>query len=107
MQKANKRETISEVNETRSRWKINSTHNLLDHNGKVGQEYGAKTTPHIFVIDQKMQIAYQGAIDSILSADAEDIPKAVNYLKDATNALLKNNEVKIKKTKPYGCSVKY
>ena len=100
-------ETISEVNETRSRWKINSTHNLLDHNGKVGQEYGAKTTPHIFVIDQKMQIAYQGAIDSILSADAEDIPKAVNYLKDATNALLKNNEVKIKKTKPYGCSVKY
>ena len=100
-------ETIGQVNETRSRWKINSTHNLLDHKGEVGQLYGAKTTPHIFVIDQKMQIAYQGAIDSILSADAEDIPKAVNYLKDATNALLKKNEVKIKKTKPYGCSIKY
>ena len=100
-------ETISEVNKTRKRWQINSTYNLLDHEGKVGQQYGAKTTPHIFVIDQKNQLAYQGAIDSILSADAEDIPKAMNYLTAATAALLNKTEIKIKKTKPYGCSVKY
>src|SRR5208283_4404025 len=49
---------------------------LRDPSGKVGHLYGAKTTPHLFVITADGTLVYQGAIDSIRSADPEDIPKA-------------------------------
>ena len=100
-------ETVTEVSETRKNWKISSTYNLLDHDGKVGKLYEAKTTPHIYVIDKNFNLVYQGAIDSILSTDQEDIPKAENYLLKAIEDLANNRSVKIAKTKPYGCSVKY
>ena len=100
-------ETIEEVKATRDKWKINSTFNLLDHTGQVGLAYGAKTTPHFFIIGKKHEILYQGAIDSILSIDSSDITKADNYVTQALELIKKEKEIKIKKTAPYGCSIKY
>lgn len=85
----------------------NATNILLDPKGEVGQMYGAKTTPHMFIIDTKGIIQYEGAIDSIASADPADIDKATNYVSNAIKALKSDTKVFPQKTKPYGCSVKY
>ncbi|TCI02936.1 thioredoxin family protein [Corallincola luteus] len=83
------------------------THVLLDSSGDVGKAYGAKTTPHIYVITPQGELAYMGAIDSIKSADPADIPKADNYLQLAMADLSQGKAVAQPLTKPYGCSVKY
>jgi hypothetical protein len=80
---------------------------LLDSDGKVGQLYGAVTTPQIVMIGKDNTIKYYGAIDSIPSASKSDIKTAVNYVIDATNSIVTNSKVKFSKTKPYGCNVKY
>lgn len=79
---------------------------LRDVEGTVGQSYGAKTTPHMYVIN-KGTLVYQGAIDSIRSADPNDIPKAENYVAKALDAVMAGESVQVAKTQPYGCSVKY
>jgi peroxiredoxin len=84
-----------------------STAILLDDSGEVGRLYGAKTTPHMFVIDAEGNLRYMGAIDSIASAKAADIEKAENYVAAALDALLKGESPKTTETKSYGCSVKY
>jgi len=78
---------------------------LMDPNGAMGKAYGAKTTPHCFVIDQKGNLAYSGAIDD--DADGSKGAKAKNYVKEAIDALLKGSTVASATTEPYGCSVKY
>jgi peroxiredoxin len=80
---------------------------LLDPSGTVGRLYGAKTTPHMFVIDKNGVLQYMGGIDSLATADAEDIPKAEPYLKEAMLAVTQGAPVAHPVTKPYGCSVKY
>jgi peroxiredoxin len=80
---------------------------LLDPNGEVGKMYGAIVTPHIFIINKEGALAYNGAIDSIPSYDLSDIPQAKNYVKLALDNLLIGKQPEIKKTRPYGCSVKY
>ncbi len=80
---------------------------LLDASGAVGRLYDAKTTPQMFVIDTKGVLAYAGGIDSIPTADADDIAKATPYLKLAVDAVLAGQPVLSPATKPYGCSVKY
>ena len=80
---------------------------LIDSDGKVGKLYGAKTTPHFFIINPKGTLAYQGAIDSISSFQASDVPEAENYVAKALEELLQNRAVSTSSTKPYGCSVKY
>ena len=84
-----------------------ASHVLLDSTGEVGRNYGAKTTPHMFVIDEQGKVIYQGAIDSIASADKDDIAKAQSYVAMALDEKLAGQEVKITETKAYGCSVKY
>lgn len=83
------------------------THVLFDPEGEVGKMYGAKTTPHMYIIDPKGDLRYAGGIDSIKSARQSDIPKAVNYVDESLASLLSGGEVKKKLTPPYGCSVKY
>lgn len=78
---------------------------LLDAPGKIGKAYGAKTTPHVFVIDQKGVLAYQGAIDN--KPDGEGRGETKNYVEEAVNALLAGSAVPTPTTKPYGCGVKY
>jgi peroxiredoxin len=60
---------------------------VRDPAGAFGKLYGAKTTPHMFIIDKDGKLAYQGAIDSNPSADQADIAGAQNYVSDALIAL--------------------
>lgn len=80
---------------------------LLDESGTIGKAYGARTTPHMFVIATDGKLAYAGAIDSENSTDADDIARAKNYVVEAANSLQANKPVEISSTEPYGCSVKY
>ena len=80
---------------------------LLDAGGEVGHMYGAQTTPHMFVIDKDGKLVYAGAIDSIASANADDIPKATNYVEQAIAELSAGKSVSMNSTKSYGCGVKY
>lgn len=80
---------------------------LLDPSGAVGKLYGAKTTPHMYVVDKAGVLRYAGAIDSNSSADPKTIASAENYVSSALEAVLAGKKVKRASTKPYGCSVKY
>ena len=80
---------------------------LRDADGKVGHQYGAKTTPHFFIIDAKGTLVYEGAIDSIRSANKADIARAENYVSEALSAIEAGRPVAKTATQPYGCSVKY
>jgi cytochrome oxidase Cu insertion factor (SCO1/SenC/PrrC family) len=84
-----------------------ATHAALDADGKVGKAYGAKTTPQMVLIDPKGVVVYHGAIDSIRSASASDLPKATNYMKQAMTEALAGKTVSMPESSPYGCSVKY
>ncbi len=79
---------------------------LDDSDGKVGMKYGAKTTPHMFIINKKCELVYDGAIDNDPRGNKKE-EKVVNYVSKALDELLAGKEVKIDKTRPYGCSVKY
>lgn len=80
---------------------------LMDESGKLGKLYGAKTTPHMYIINQQGNLVYNGAIDSVRSADTGDIEGATNYVSNALDLLLAGKSVATPLTKPYGCSVKY
>jgi peroxiredoxin len=80
---------------------------LLDEKGDVGRMYGAKTTPHMFIIDPAGKLIYAGGIDSIPSADVEDIPKATQFVKVALGEAMGGKPVSQAQTAQYGCSVKY
>jgi peroxiredoxin len=80
---------------------------LFDPTGDTGRAYGAKTTPHMYIVSAEGKLLYAGGIDSISSNDADDIPKATPYVKLALNEALAGKPVTTATTKPYGCSVKY
>ena len=83
------------------------THVLLDEDGSMGRAYAAKTTPHVFIIDADGIVRYNGAIDTIPSADPADIPNAQNYVVTALEQMKAGGAVVTSVSKPYGCSVKY
>ncbi len=85
----------------------NATAYLLDSDGEVGRAYGAKATPHLYVIAPDGKLIYQGAIDSIRSVKASDIPKADNYVDMALTSAKAGKAVAKDTTQAYGCSVKY
>lgn len=99
--------TPEKAKEDREKYKSVADHILLDTKGSVGMDYGAKTTPHIYIIDKEGVVRYQGAIDSIASADKDDLKEATNYVSQALDLMLSGKEVKVSKTKAYGCNVKY
>ncbi len=80
---------------------------LIDAEGQVGKWYGAKTTPHMFIINPEGKVVYAGAIDDIKSTNVADIKKASNYVSAALDAVLAGEAIETTMTKPYGCSVKY
>lgn len=80
---------------------------LLDPDGKVGRLYGAKTTPHMFIVGADGNLVYNGAIDANDSAKSEDIAGAKNYVSSALDEAMAGTPVTEPQTKPYGCSVKY
>lgn len=80
---------------------------LIDGNGKVGHIYGAKTTPHMFIINPKGVLVYAGAIDDKPSTKVEDVKGAANFVSAALDAGLSQKEIKVSNTVSYGCNVKY
>lgn len=80
---------------------------LLDPEGRIGRAYGAKTTPHMYIIDDAGRLVYMGGIDSITTADPADIPKATQYVRVALRERAAGQPVTTPVTRPYGCSVKY
>jgi len=80
---------------------------VLDAAGTMGRTFSAKTTPHMFIIDPEQTLVYQGAIDSIKSANPADIAQATNYVSEALGALKEGRPIAKAETKAYGCSVKY
>jgi peroxiredoxin len=88
-------------------WKAHQTAFLLDPEGKAGRAYGAKNTPHMFVINPEGNVIYEGAIDSKPTPNPSDIASSTNYVKVALDESLSGKPVSNANTKPYGCSVKY
>lgn len=84
-----------------------STAYVRDVTGAFGKLYGAKTTPHMYVINPEGVLVYQGAIDSIKSVDSDDIAKATNYLTEALKAVDAGTLPTHTSTEAYGCNVKY
>ena len=80
---------------------------MLDPKGVTGKAYGAKTTPHMFVIDPKGKLLYNGAIDDKRSSNPADAKTANNYVRAALTESLAGKPVTVAQTRPYGCSVKY
>lgn len=76
---------------------------LDDGAGAVGRAYGAKTTPHMYVIDPEGKLAYAGAIDD----DPRGNGAKVNYVDAALTAMAEGKSPDPASTRPYGCSVKY
>ncbi|MCX6937928.1 MAG: redoxin domain-containing protein [Verrucomicrobia bacterium] len=87
--------------------KVAATAYLRDSTGQVGKLYGAKTTPHLYVINAEGVLVYNGAIDSIRSSNSADIAKAENYVTTTLAALKAGKPVAKPTTQPYGCGVKY
>lgn len=80
---------------------------LLDEKGVVGKAYGAKTTPHMYVITPAGEIAYQGAIDDTPAREPETVKTAKNYVTAALAAVKAGKAPAVTATQPYGCTVKY
>ena len=86
------------------------SHVLLDESGEVGMLYGAKTTPHMYMIDANGILRYKGAIDDIgrgMQFFNASFNKAINYVSSQMDQLIANQSLTINSTTAYGCSVKY
>ena len=99
--------TAEQAEKKMAEWKMKSSALLLDPDGKAGQTYGAKNTPHMFIINPEGKLIYAGAIDSKASPNPADIPSSTNYVKVALDESLAGKTVSNPTTRPYGCSVKY
>ncbi|MBI39616.1 MAG: thioredoxin family protein [Leptospiraceae bacterium] len=80
---------------------------LLDEGGETGLAYGAKTTPHMYVINPQGVLIYAGAIDDKPTSNLKDIEGATNYVRQALEAAMNGKPVAKSRTRAYGCSVKY
>ena len=76
---------------------------LLDTESKLANSFGAKTTPHVFMFNNELQLIYKGAIDD----NYEDINKVEKfYLKDAIEQLSNGKKIKVNEPDPVGCIIK-
>ena len=96
-----------EINKRSNDHNAKFTAYLIDEDGKVGKMYGAKTTPHMFIIDKDGKLVYAGGIDDKATTDTEDVKTAKNYVSAALDELLNGKQVTTQSSTSYGCSVKY
>lgn len=80
---------------------------IIDETGVIGQSYGAKTTPHMYIIDDEGVLVYAGGIDDNASADIETVKTANNYVAAALDDIKSDREIAVNQSRPYGCAVKY
>jgi peroxiredoxin len=99
--------TAAEENAQMEKVHAHPTAAILDPSGEIGRMYGAKTTPHMFVIDPQGKLIYAGAIDDKATTDADDVKAARNYVSAALTEAMAGQPVEVASTRPYGCSVKY
>jgi peroxiredoxin len=97
----------SEENDYLRRMKAAPTAAILDPTGAIGKLYGAKTTPHMFVIDPQGKLIYEGALDDKPSTDPESLKGAKNYVSTALEEAMAGKPITTQVTRSYGCSVKY
>ena len=89
------------------RWKMVPAALMLDAEGKVGHEYGARTTPHMWVIDPNGKVIYAGGIDDKPTFRTADVKDARNFVAAALDESMAGKAVTTPAATPYGCSVKY
>ena len=80
---------------------------VLDPSGAIGRLYGAKTTPHMFVIDPQGRLVYEGALDDQPTPNPASLKIAHNYVSEALEDAMAGKPVPTPVTRPYGCNVKY
>lgn len=80
---------------------------LMDEEGTVGRAYGARTTPHLYIVNAAGTLVYAGGIDSIASARVGDIKAATNYVRQGLDELQDGKSISQPVTAPYGCTIKY
>jgi hypothetical protein len=80
---------------------------LLDPKGTVGRSYGAKTTPHMYIVNPEGTLVYMGGIDDKPTPNPSDIRRARNHVLAALGELKAGVPVSVPTSRPYGCSVKY
>ncbi len=94
-----------------ARWmqgqKAAPTATLMDADGKVGRAYGARSTPHMYIVNPAGTLVYAGAIDSKPTANPGDVASATNHVKVALAESVAGKPVSTPATRAYGCSVKY
>jgi peroxiredoxin len=87
--------------------KAQPTAYLLDPRGELGNGYGAKTTPHMYIINPQGTLVYKGGIDDKPTPNPADINGARNHVLAALSELKAGKAVSVATTRPYGCAVKY
>ena len=80
---------------------------LIDETGRVGRAYGARTTPHMFVISPTGEVVYNGAIDDKRSTNPEDVKTSKNFVSAALDEMKAGKPITTASTAPYGCTIKY
>lgn len=83
------------------------TAKILDPDGTIGRAYGARTTPHMYIIDAEGTLVYMGGIDDKPTANPADIDGATNFVDVALTELASGQAISTPVSRPYGCSVKY
>ncbi|HSQ11309.1 MAG TPA: thioredoxin family protein [Burkholderiaceae bacterium] len=80
---------------------------LMDTKGEIGRAYGAKVTPHMYIVDPKGTVIYAGAIDDKRSANPADVKSATNYVTAAMTDARSGKPVATASSSAYGCTIKY
>lgn len=80
---------------------------ILDPKSRIAHAYNATVTPHMYVVDANGVLVYKGGIDSIMSTNVDDVPKAKQYVRAALDEVLAGKQVAEASTRPYGCTLKY
>jgi peroxiredoxin len=80
---------------------------LFDPTGKVGRAYGARTTPHMYVVNGDGALVYMGGIDDKPTARLEDLKGAKNFVDAALGEIAQGKPVSVSTSRAYGCSIKY
>ena len=99
--------TGAEAKALMARQNFQSSNYLFDTKGLVGKAYGARTTPHMYIIDGSGVLVYQGGIDDKPTANPADIKDARNHVLAALGEIKSGDRVSVAQARPYGCSVKY
>ena len=80
---------------------------LLDPTGQAGRAYGARATPHMYVINGEGAVVYMGGIDDQPTARVEDVKGARNFIDTALSEIAQGKPVSVPTSRAYGCSIKY